>query len=430
MYSLFELADGQQFYYDSEDNSLYNETAHRFNLDPLNPLEYYTEEAKNHGVDTKVNNPIAIRILLGQACNYSCGYCMQKDIGNPFERPESFHISTFIDSINNNLDISRLKRIELWGGEPFLYWKDMTKLMDLLDAPDREFFISTNGSPFIQKHVDYFKTLSSTVLINVSHDAYEQERLRGDDILKNPAKVDIIKQLLALPNVQLGFGCVVSSTNYDLFEINRYFKEFTEQESIADLKITYIPAKNYDERNTENSAQHVIRGEHLTIFGNILKQYIQESLDDPKHTRILKNNIIQSDEGVIKYAMFLKNQTPITTRSGCGADSNDILSVDTRGNIRLCPHTNEKYISGSIDKIKEIKIVSIDLDRKHNHCFECPVKRLCRSSCPIKFPNEVFYTNCSLEKVWWGNIQLAAMKLLFGQEVKMLEIGLDEIKQT
>ena len=79
------------------------------------------------------------------------------------------------------------------------------------------------------------------------------------------------------------------------------------------------------------------------------------------------------------------------------------------------------------NKFKEIKIISIDLDRKNTHCFKCPVKRICRSSCPIKFPNEVFYSNCALEKVWWGEIQLAAMKLLFGQEVKMLQVGLDEI---
>jgi uncharacterized protein len=427
MYSLFELANGQKFYYDSEDNTIYNEYASQLSLPSLHPLEHYTTEAKNHGVDTKVNNPIAIRILLGHACNYSCTYCMQKDIGNPFERPESFHIDDFIDAINNNLDTSRLHRIELWGGEPLLYWKDMMRIMDLLDAPGREFFISTNGSPFVQKHVDYFKALSGRVLINVSHDAYAQDTLRGEDILKNPSKVGIIKQLIALPNVQLGFGCVVSATNYDLFAINQYFREFAEAESIDKIKITFIPAKNYDERNSENSALHVIRGDMLADFSDILGRFIQASLNDPTHKTILKNNIIYSPEGVIEYALFLKNQTPITTRSGCGADSNDILSVDTRGNVRLCPHTNEKFISGTLNKFKEIKIVSLDLDRKHNHCAPCPVKRLCRSSCPIKFPKEVFYTNCALEKVWWGNIQLAAMKLLFGQDVKMIKTGIEKM---
>ena len=427
-YSLFELADGKKFYYDSHDNSLHNEIGQSFNQDPIHPIEWYDDESKNHGVVTKVDNPVAVRILLGHACNYSCGYCMQKDIGNPNERPESYHINSFIESINNNLDISRLKRVELWGGEPLLYWQDIIRIMTLLDSPEREFFISTNGSPFIQKHVDYFKTLKGTVLINVSHDAIGQERLRGEDILKNPKKVDIIKQLInSGPNIQLGFGSVVSATNYDLFAINDYFREFSLRENISKMKLTFIPAKNYDDRNEKNSADHVIRGEQLIDFRIILKKFIQASLDDPSHLTILKNNIIQSDEGVITYAKFLKNKTPITIKSSCGADSNDVLSVDIRGNVRLCPHTNEKFIAGTLNKFKEIKIISIDLDRKNTHCFKCPVKRICRSSCPIKFPNEVFYSNCALEKVWWGEIQLAAMKLLFGQEVKMLQVGLDEI---
>lgn len=428
-FSLYELADGKKFYYDSHTNSLYNDGGELLSLPPPKPLEWYEEESKNHGVLTKVNNPMTVRILLGQACNYSCNYCMQKDIGNPNERPESFYIDDFIEAFNNNLDTSRLERIELWGGEPLLYWKDIIRLMTMLDSPDREFFISTNGSPFVQKHVDFFKTLKGRVLINLSHDAWEHERLRGEDILKNPKKVDIIKQLIALgPNVQLGVGCVVSATNYDLFEINRYFKEFADREGLDRLKVTYILAKNYDERNAENSADHVIRGEDLQIFGGILKRFITASLSDPLGKNILRNNIVSSDEGIITYAKFLKNQIPITTKSACGADSNDMLSVDIQGNVRVCPHTNEKYISGSLNKFKEIKIVNLDMERKTNHCFKCPVKRICRSSCPIKFPNEVFYTNCSLEKVWWGNIQLAAMKLLFGQEVKMLKFGLDEIE--
>ena len=99
-YSLFELTDGKQFYYDSHNNSIYNNVGELLSLPPPKDLEWYKEEEKNHGVLTKVNNPVAIRILLGQACNYSCNYCMQKDIGNPFERPESFYIDSFIENSN------------------------------------------------------------------------------------------------------------------------------------------------------------------------------------------------------------------------------------------------------------------------------------------------------------------------------------------
>jgi radical SAM protein with 4Fe4S-binding SPASM domain len=153
-------------------------------------------------------------------------------------------------------------------------------------------------------------------------------------------------------------------------------------------------------------------------------------LNDIERTHFLKNNIIYSEEGIVEYAQFLKRSTPITTKSGCGADSNDILSVDIQGNVRLCPHTDGSFIAGRIEDISKVEIKGMDILRKKTHCMKCPVKRLCRSSCPIKFPDHVFYSNCALEKVWWGNIQLHAMAMLFGQTVTMKEVGLNEIEQT
>jgi radical SAM protein with 4Fe4S-binding SPASM domain len=432
-YTKFELASGQQFYYDSHHNKIYNQKAEQLNLPPLRSLDWYEEEEKNHGVTNKVNNPIAIRILLGHACNYNCTYCMQKDIGNPSERPQSIYTETFIANINRNLNLDRLRRVELWGGEPFLYWKDMVQLMTFFDSSDREFFISTNGSAFVQKHVDFFRTLKARVLISLSHDAVGQEKLRGEDILKKPNKVDIIKQLIDLPNVGLGFSTVVSNDNHDLYAINDYFKDFCESQQIdrKRMKITFIPAKNYDVHDTgEASSNYILRGEKLKAFTSHLFEFTQHSINDLDRVRFLKNNVVYSEEGVVEYAKFLRQVTPITTKSGCGADSNDILSVDIQGNVRLCPHTDGSFIAGRLEEVSKVEIKGMDILRKKTHCMKCPVKRLCRSSCPIKFPDHVFYSNCALEKVWWGNIQLHAFQMLFNQKVTMKEVGLDEIEQS
>ena len=426
-FTLYEMANGQKFYYNTTDNSLYNEGGELLNLPPLKSPEWYKEEATHHDTSKKSNKPFAVRLLLGHACNYSCTYCMQKDIGNPNERARNFQLDQFKQAFQNNLDLSRLKRIELWGGEPFLYWKDMIELMEMTDAEGREFFISTNGSALRQKHVEFFASLKATVLINISHDGPGQESLRGEDILKKIIVVQTIKNLMALPNVKVGFGSVVSQTNYDLYEINDFFKRFADNNDIRNLKLTFIPAKNYDETNSGNSADHVINGPSLKHFDQIMKKFIEDCLQDPEHDVYLKNNIMDSDTGVWDYAKFLTHQAPITTTSGCGADSDDVLSLDMKGNVRLCPHTDESYISGHIDKIELVDVTRLNLNRKHDHCYACPFKRLCRSSCPIGFPDETFYSNCRFEKVWWGNIQLASMKLLFGQKVKIVKEGIDEI---
>src|SRR5512137_1167756 len=93
----FRLKDRDQvIYYDSETHSLYNQDSELLSLPPVHDQSWYKAVADTYGVTHKSNRPKIIRILLGQACNYSCGYCMQKDIGNLHEKPESFHLDTFM----------------------------------------------------------------------------------------------------------------------------------------------------------------------------------------------------------------------------------------------------------------------------------------------------------------------------------------------
>lgn len=429
-YSKFRLKDsGRDFYYRNLDNSLHNSDGECLSLPPVEGYDFFESAQPNFGVLHKTNKPTALRILLGHACNYSCGYCMQKDIGNPDERPQNFWLPKFIESVEKHLDLENLERVELWGGEPFLYWNDMQPIMKLLDRPGRHFFISTNASPLRQKHVDFFKTLSASVMMGISHDGPGHKRLRGEDIFIKQSVANVIKQFDEMhPKVQYSFNCVVSATNYNLFDINNYFKDVSNKLNLKHTRISFIPARVYDDTDSKNSADHVIKGDLLPKFKQVVNDYIKAAINQFKDggNRILNSNIIDGDAGVIKYASMTKHQIPITMTSSCGADAADILSMDIFGNVRLCPHTSEKFVSGKIDNIKEVKIVSLDLDRKNTHCYTCPVRRLCKSSCPIKFPDEVFLHNCRVEKIWYSAIQQNAFSLLFNEDVELLEVGIDE----
>lgn len=426
--SKFKLCDSNNvFYYNNEFHSLFNDRGEPLTLPAIHNEDYYLDEAKKHGVLYKTDTPIALRVLLGHACNFNCGYCMQKDIGNPNERPENFLLDSFIHSLEKNLNLEELKRVELWGGEPFLYWKDMKRIMTFLDKPGIEFYISSNGSPLVQKHVDFFKDLTSYVSITISHDGPAQEQLRGEDILKNPERIKILKQLHELPNVGVSYNTVISNTNYNLFDINDYFKSYAKSADLnSDVRLHFIVAKNYNDQDIDgSSAGHILSGKTLEHFNTIFKKYLDLYLEElPKEVtdrRLLKNGIVEGTSGLINFATKLKNCIPITTRSNCGADSNDVLSVDIQGRVRVCPHTHTKFVSGSVNDIKQVQIVGLDTERKHSHCHHCPVKRMCKSSCPIKFPNSVFLSNCAIEKVWYGNIQRAAFKLLFNEDVNLIE---------
>lgn len=348
-YSKFKLKNTNRiFYYRNTDNSIHNQNGEILSLPPKEGFDFFDNiKAQNiFGVTHKTNKPTALRILLGHACNYSCGYCMQKDIGNPNERPENFWLEPFIESINNHLDLDQLERIELWGGEPFLYWNDMMPIMKRLDAPNRHFYISTNGSALRQKHVDFFKTLQASIMMGISHDGPGQESLRGEDIFVKESVCSTVHQLGEMyPKVQFSFNPVVSATNFDLFEINDYFKNISDKLNLKHARISFVPARVYDDSDSVNSADHVIKGNLLPVFKEKVNSYLKACIQQKINggDRFLNSNIVDNDVGVLKYASLTRHQIPITMTSSCGADSADILSVDIRGNVRLTTHIRKIY---------------------------------------------------------------------------------------
>jgi uncharacterized protein len=435
-YAKFKLGDSH-IYYEIDSNTLYNGSGEQLSMPPEQDPEFYESVQHLHGTTKKINKPVALRILFGHACNYDCSYCMQKDIGNPNERVKNMFLQRFMEQIRDNLDLENLERVELWGGEPFLYWNDIKPVMELLDKEGLHFFISTNGSPLRQKHVDFFKTLKASVQLSISHDGPGQNLLRGKDILETAAVCDVLKQFDDVyPKIQFSFNCVVSKLNYDLFKINAYFKRAADRIGITRPRISFILGRNYDETDSQNSAHFLIGDEDRPKFKKILHDYIdaevaqlkEHGLD--KQQALIQSNLVVGNEGAYGFAKIMRRQVPITMTSSCGADAADILSLDIKGNIRLCPHTDEKYNVGKIDAIPLAQVKHLDLDRKKSHCGDCNVRRLCKSSCPIKFPDSVFMQNCKNEKVWYGAIQTKAFGLIFGQEPELVELGIEEINEA
>lgn len=467
-YTKFATSKGLEFYYRNDTNSLHeiDGTPILFGNPSLNDYSAYYESAKtNYATRKKHNKPVAMRILMGHACNYSCTYCMQKDIGNPDERPRRDRLDNFFDSVRNNLDLSVLQRVELWGGEPFLYWNDMVDLMTFLDNEQVHFYISTNGSALSQKHADFFSTLKGNVVINISHDAEKQEELRGEDIFNRPRVIETLKEFDKLPNVVYGFTCSLMNTNFDLFEINNYFRQKIIENGLRTYNLAFSLGRTYVENANDitdslpctpieaskpgnekgESYSHVIHGENLVKFRQILRDFLEAhyqqfnsfGLDENGEPRIYNATVEQLPllitdiyEGQMAYsALIYARKTiigePILESTNCGADMADILSIDLDGNVRTCPHTDESHITGHINNIKGIRIISLDMDRKQSHCSSCYNIKTCRSSCPIKLPDEIFMTNCRVEKIWYGEIQKAAFRFLMNDTVEMVETGID-----
>lgn len=79
-----------------------------------------------------------------------------------------------------------------------------------------------------------------------------------------------------------------------------------------------------------------------------------------------------------------------------------------------------------------MQIKNIDLTRKDrkDHCYNCPVYRICKSSCPIDFDDTVFKINCAIEKTAYSTMQQKAFSLLLNQEMTLEDWGLDAIPRV
>jgi uncharacterized protein len=242
------LDSGNAFFYNNKTNLLYNEDRTVFKMfESGDHIEYAAEAKANYNSRKKSNRPAALRILMGHACNYSCTYCMQKDIGNPDELPKRKNLDSWFADIQENLDLSGLNRIELWGGEPFLYWNDMVPLMEFFDKEGLTFAISTNGSCLSAKHAEFFSKLKSDVIVSISHDGPRQLELRGEEILTRARVINTLKLFDGLPNVGYGFQCSLTDTNYDLFAINNFFRQHILDKDLHTKSLSFSLGRTYQE---------------------------------------------------------------------------------------------------------------------------------------------------------------------------------------
>lgn len=463
-YSKFRTDSGIEFYYDNVDNKLHETDGSMIKFNEGDWTEYREFAKENYSSRKKHNKPVALRILLGHACNYSCTYCMQKDIGNPEELPRRAGLDRFFETVKETLDLSNLKRVELWGGEPFLYWNDMQELMKFFDTEQVTFVISTNGSALSPKHAEFFKTLKCQLInMNISHDAEKQQQLRGDEIFDRPRVIETLKMFDEIPNLIYGFSCSVTNTNFDLFEINDFFRNKIIENGLKGRNLQFSLGRTYQETigyNPSNSLgcnvidnpnpakseslTHVIHGENLEKFRSILSEFLSqhykqylESFEDNQPTIFFKPveelplllcDLMEEQVAysALEFARKILTDEPILEKTNCGADMQDVISLDIDGMVRTCPHAGSEHIYGSINNLKGIRILSLNLN-KESHCGSCPNKLLCRSSCPINLPDEIFHTNCRVEKIWYGEIQKAAFRILFNEDVELIEFGVEEI---
>ena len=387
--------DKKIFYYDNMSNIL--KDANGIVYEYPQPIEIPKEYTKPYKAFDK-NNPLkksklitTLKIQMGLSCNYSCDYCSQKFVERMPETSKK-DIDAFMKKLEVlEFDESKGLKIEFWGGEPFVYWKTMKPLAELLAEKfenwERKprFSVITNGSILTDDIIDWLMMYDFDVAI--SHDGPGQS-VRGPDPFDDPEQKERIlgfyRMMKRLGKV-ISFNPMMNAKNRSRKEVYEWFVNLTGDEFVTLGEGGIVDA--YDEEGISNSL--LTKKDHFeyrrTAFADIFSTGGKIGFTIPKE------KTFQFTKSVLAHRKsdFLGQK--------CGMDEEQALAVDLRGNVMTCQNVSslemskngESHHGGTLEDYDNVSIKSSTHWSNRKECSGCPVLHICKGAC--MFLDEKFW---------------------------------------
>lgn len=293
-------------------------------------------------------------IIIGSACNWKCPYCLQDDEPH-FNRDNDikYFCTNFLKFLEYNYKNKSINRFTIWGGEPFLYFKEIKYLVDALkEIPTiKKIRLATNGSLINKEHIKFLN--DNDIYVNLS---YHLGQL-PDEQWKNVLQIKELHITSLIHHQELSWDNYFNKWQYLINKFGRYLTWYI----YPILHVNNIPK------------EYILTKEDIDIYFNNLYSYLNK-LDN-----IFYLNAIQAII-YIYYKKFLKN----TLSNYCFNKYN--YSIDLKGNRYLCHHDfSSNTIVENIFK-KTIPIIPIEfkeplLKYKSKQCQECKAYKICFGGC-------------------------------------------------
>jgi uncharacterized protein len=353
----------------------------------------------------KSRAPRILKIQLGLSCNYACSYCSQAFQIADATVSKLADVEYFLTQLDGWI-ADAPEKIELWGGEPFLYWAKIKRLVPALAGrfPKAAFFIITNGSLLDREKLDFIA--AHDIAITISHDGPGQH-LRGPDPLDDPDKRRWIEALLAELPDKTGFNAVLTRAHHDLRALKAWFAEKVGPDIVVGLEGVV---------NVYDAATALGTGRFEPFELNSLTRSIFEALvEDP--------NAFGLGARIDEFYASIRRRRPIAALGQkCGMDREDSIAVDLRGNVMTCQNTGAKGVH-KIGHVADFEAIALDTATHfafRPECMSCPVVQLCKGSC--MFLEGVFFAqSCANEFAFNMGVLMAAVWHLTG----MVVVGVD-----
>ena len=355
----------------------------------------------------KSRAPRVLKIQLGLSCNYACSYCSQAfQIADATvsKLADVEHFLTQLDSWITDAP----EKIELWGGEPFVYWAKLKRLIPALAErfPAVRFLILTNGSLLDREKLDLIHRYD--IDIGLSHDGPGQDQ-RGPDPLENPEQRRWIEALLAERQGHVSINAVLTAQNYDLAAIKAWFQERLGPDvplSLEGVVNVYDVATLLGPGRFEEAGLHALR---RSVFESLVT--------DPQAFGL--------DKRVRDFLTSLKTRRPISALGQkCGMDRPEHIAVDLQGNVMTCQNTGAKGVH-KIGHVAEFDAIALDTATHfafREECMACPVVQLCKGSCMF-LEGEFFTQSCANEFAFNMGVVMAVVWHLTGMVVVGVATG-------
>lgn len=246
-------------------------------------------------VNKKSIAPENLEIILGYACNFKCEYCSQHGSKNILPKVDT---SKIIQNMKK-LDLSKCTVIEVWGGEPFLYFESIKDIMSEFKENNFLWTFVSNGSLLTHKHLDFLEDYNFN--ISFSHDGPMHNVLRLSKTSNNfdlDKSVDILKRIEQKhPNT---FNVVLTNRNCNLIEINDYFYEyFNKYKFEKPFKLFTMPfyfTDFYDEK-------FQYKEEHIKVLNSSLEEYLRRKYKE-HDTKLFWNYIDIEVQNISKSLLY------------------------------------------------------------------------------------------------------------------------------
>lgn len=328
-----------------------------------------------------------LKIQLGMRCNYSCSYCNQAGGMESAVVSKTADADEFLADLPGWLE-GAPRRIEFWGGEPFVYFAKLKRLVPALRErfSDAEFAIVSNGSLIDEEIIQFAETYD--IFLAISHDGPGQH-LRGPDPFAHPERAHWLRELWRRRGGQrnrVSFNSVFTPANSDISETRKWLASKVGDDKL--LLDTEGAVSVYDQKTLHGA-------------GKWAEEDYQQ-LHDSVVSGIADGTALQFRDIALKAHDFiasLRDKRPShALGQKCGMDRPDNLAVDLKGNVMTCQNTGAQgaHHLGNVTGLEEVKLTTATHWSHRESCTHCAVLQICKGSC-MYLDGELFAQSCDNE---------------------------------